>query len=420
VRVLIATFYFPPAGGGGVQRPLKFARHLTELGFDVHVLAPDDPMWIHRDPLVEIPAGVKVHRAHYMGPRGRLPGEELHGLHGAERATRKLALFPRRLLVPDENVLWVLNALPVARRVIRREGIDVVLTTSPPNSIHLLGAGLRRTTGVRWVADLRDALVAKEDRDLDRALARAKDRTQAGIARLVAHRADAIVGVTDSIAASVGEFAPRGSVHVIPNGSDFDDVAGLAYEPADRLRVTHTGSFFGRRDPRPALQALLDVDPRVVARFIGDLRPGDREFAATLGLGDRLELDAYRPHAETIAAQRESDVLLLLLPDIGERGRDIPSGKLFEYIAARRPILAAVPPDGTAASIIRELGAGVVVPPDDVEAIAAALRSLVAQWEGEGLPDVELTDDHRRRLSRRTRAEELARVLRQWTGPGPE
>src|SRR6187397_1961384 len=88
MRVLLITTYFPPAGGGGVARPLKLATHLSELGFETHVLAPDDTTWIARDEELEIPPQVRVHRARYVGPRGRLPGEELHGLSGAGRADR--------------------------------------------------------------------------------------------------------------------------------------------------------------------------------------------------------------------------------------------------------------------------------------------------------------------------------------------
>ena len=163
-------------------------------------------------------------------------------------------------------------------------------------------------------------------------------------------------------------------MRTIANGSDFDDFAGLEYHPGDRMRITHTGSFFGKRDPRPFLQALADSELDVVARFLGDFRPADREWAEGLGLGDRLELIPYAPRATSLALQRDSDVLLLLIPDAGGRGRGVLSGKVFEYLAAERPVLAAVPPDGAAADLIRSVGAGPVVAPDDVTGMRRRAR----------------------------------------------
>jgi glycosyltransferase involved in cell wall biosynthesis len=198
----------------------------------------------------------------------------------------------------------------------------------------------------------------------------------------------------------------------IPNGADFDDVMGLERRPSDRFRLTHTGSFFGRRDPRPFLQALADSGLDVEARFLGDFRETDRAWAETLALGERLRLLPYAPRAESLALQRDSEALLLLIPEAGGRGKGVLSGKVFEYVAVGRPILAVVPPDGAAAELIRETGAGVVAPPADVAAIRAGLEGLHGRWQDGGLPDVELSPEWRDRLSRRTRVEEMAAVMR--------
>jgi glycosyltransferase involved in cell wall biosynthesis len=408
VRLLLVTFYFPPAGGAGVQRPLKFAEYLAEAGVDVHVLAPDDPRWIHRDERLIVPPSVDVRRARYVGPRGRLPAEELYGRRGLDRLARRLALAPRRFLVPDENVTWLATAIPRAVKIIRRERIDVVLTTSPPSSVHLIGAAAQRLTGVRWVADVRDSMVAQHSFRVERAAVRLKEQTHAAVARVVARRADAVVAVTETIA---DEMRARGPVFTIPNGVDFEDFAGLEYRPGERFRLTHTGSFFAQRTARPVLEALARSDPDVVLRFAGDFRRAERETAAQLGLGDRLELTGFLPRRHTLELQRSSEALLLLLPEVGERGKDVPSGKLYEYLAAERPILAAVPPDGAAARLIEATQSGVVVPPDDVDALAAALGELVQQWRGGTLTAPRLTDEWKERLSRRTRAQELLAAL---------
>jgi glycosyltransferase involved in cell wall biosynthesis len=412
MKVLLVTLYWPPAAGGGVQRPLKLATHLPEFGVETHVLAPDDPRWVHRDEELLAPTQAWVHRVRYLGPEGRRPADELHGTSGLERTSLQLRLLGRRLLVPDENVSWILTAVPGAARLVREEEIDVVLTTSPPNSIHLVGAAVKRVTGVRWVADLRDSLVAHPHRRSESVAVRVKEQSQRAIARLVARRADAVVCAAEAIADEARTLEPAGPVVTIANGCDFDDFAGLGYRRGERFRITHAGSFFGRRDPRPFLQAVHDSGLDVVARFVGDFRTSDREWAEKLGLRDRIELIPYAPRATSLELQRDSEALLLLIPEAGGRGRGVLSGKVFEYLAARRPILAAVPPDGAAAELIEQTGAGVVVSPDDADALAEALKGLVTRFRNGGLQDVELAGEWRDRLSRRARVEETADLLR--------
>jgi glycosyltransferase involved in cell wall biosynthesis len=411
MKVLLVTLYFPPAGGGGVQRPLKFATHLPGLGIQTHVLAPDDPKWVHRDDELPVPTLAWVHRVRFLGPRGRRPAEELHGTAGLERYSRQLELFGRRLLFPDENVSFNVTAIPAALRIVREEGIDVVVTTSPPGSIHFVGAAVKRATGARWVADLRDSLVAHPHRDAQRLIVRAKEQGHHLVARLAASQADAVVTVSDAIAEEMRGLDPKGPVVTIANGADFDDFAGLEYHgpgTGGRFRITHAGSFFGKRDPRPFLTALARVDG-VVARFLGDFRSTDREWAR--GIADRIELIPYAPHRRSLELQRDSEALLLLIPDAEGRGRGVLSGKVFEYLAAERPILAVVPPDGAAAQLLRETGAGVVVAPDDIDGIARELTAMRDRWRAGTLDGAVLDEEWRRRVSRRTRVEELATLL---------
>jgi glycosyltransferase involved in cell wall biosynthesis len=413
MKLLLVTLYFPPAGGGGVQRPLKFATHLPALGIETHVLAPDDPKWLHEDAELTVPTQAWIHRARYVGPSGRRIADELHGRSGIDLAVRRASTIGRRLLVPDENVTWNATAIPKAISIVRREGIDVVLTTSPPGSVHMIGAAVKRATGAKWVADLRDSIVRHPHRSTEGLGAFAKEKARAGVAQLVARQADAIVTAADAITEETRSLTPHGRVATIANGSDFDDFVGLEYRRTDRFRLTHTGSFFGHRDPRPFLRALqasgLD---EVTARFVGDFRPGDREFLESLQLGDRVELVDYVPRRESLRLQRDSDALLLLIPEAGGRGRGILSGKVFEYLAAERPILALVPPDGAAAQLIRDTGAGVVAPPEDEEAIRHALVSLHTRWQRGDLDGPPLSVEWRDRLSRASRVEELADLLK--------
>ncbi len=315
--------------------------------------------------------------------------------------------------MPDASVTWNLTAIPAAIRIARREGIDAVITTSPPGSIHFVGAAVQKATGARWLADLRDPLVANQHRRADTTATRARQAANLQLARLVSRWADAVSCVSEAIADEVRGLEPRGIVRTIANGCDFDDFAGLEYRPAARFRITHTGSFFGRRDPRPFLQAFHDSGLDAVARFVGDFRSSDREWAESLELGDRLQFLQYAPRAESLRLQRDSEALLLLVPDADGRGKGVLSGKVFEYVAAGRPILAVVPPDGAAAELIRETGAGVVVAPDDVGGMRAALEELHGRFVNGGLPSVTLAKRDEERLSRRARVEEMAALLRE-------
>ncbi len=417
MRVLIVSFYFPPAGGGGVQRVLKLCRDLADYGIEVDVLAPDDPRFAARDPdlVSAIPAGTTIHRAPYRGSSGETPTARLARTSGVgPRLALHARLAGRRLLLPDPEVAWVPDAVRVGVRIIRERRIECILTTSPPSSAHLIGAALRRRTGVRFVADLRDSWLANPHRRYERRSVRAKRAVEERIARRVLGQADAITAVTPFIAREGAALARPGTpVHVVPNGCDFDDFDGLQYTPGARFVVLHAGSFFGQRSPRPFLEAVAALDdPRIVARFLGDLRPADREWALDLGLGDRLEIDGFRPHRETLAAMKAADVLLLLVPRAGGRGLSVLSGKVYEYLASERPVLALVPPEGAAAGLLRATGAAWIADPDDPDAILSALRAARDAWATSSLGERTLDPAWRERLDRRTRAGEMAAVLR--------
>jgi glycosyltransferase involved in cell wall biosynthesis len=412
VKLLIATYFFPPAGGAGAQRPLKLAAHLPELGVATAVLAPEDPKWVERDDTLRAPAGVRVHRVRYLGPRTRLRGEELHGRRGLSRARRELSFLLPRLLVPDQHAAWVLTAGPAAVRLVRKGRFDAVLTTSPPTSVHLIGALVKRLTGARWIADLRDPMVAHPHRRIELAIVRAKEHGEQAAAKLVARYADEIVTASSGIAAHMEQMAPRAPVTTIANGCDFEDFEGLEYRPGAQFRITHTGLMFGKRSPRAFIRAVAGSGADIVARFVGGFRQADLEWAEAAGLDSFLDIIPYVAHRDALKLQRDSEALLLLIPEADGRGRDVLSTKVFEYLAAGRPILAAVPADGEAAALVRSTGAGLVVPPDDVDALRDAVLSLERRWQRGELDDVQLAPEDRARVSRRARARELAEVVR--------
>lgn len=217
VKVLLVSFSFPPAGGVGVQRPLRLAQDLPALGIEIHVLAPGGSQPAHAGEELRVPTRAWVHRARYLGPGGPRPDVELNGTRGLARLSREARLVGRRALVPDENVTWNLTAIPAAIRLVRRHEIDVVITTSPPNSTHLVGAAVKRVTGARWAADLGDSPGAGTVRRPEGAAERAKARADAGVAKLVARSADAIMCAADVIAEEVRLLGPRGNVVTIPS-----------------------------------------------------------------------------------------------------------------------------------------------------------------------------------------------------------
>jgi glycosyltransferase involved in cell wall biosynthesis len=240
-----------------------------------------------------------------------------------------------------------------------------------------------------------------------------KEKAVGGVGRLVASQADAIVAASDAIADEMRALGPKGNVVTIANGCDFDDFAGLEHHSSDRLRITHAGHFHGKRDPKPFLRALADSGlDDVVVRFAGDFRAADREYAEELGLGERIELLGNVSRRRSLELQRDSEALLLLIPESGGRGRGVLTGKIFEYLAAERPILAAVPADGAAARLVHDTGAGIVVPSDDVDGLREALLDLHRRWKAGSLDGTPLSSEWRTRLSRGERVEELADVLR--------
>ncbi len=423
MRALIVSYYFPPAGGGGVQRVLKLCKHLPAFGWDVDVLAPDDPKWVAHDPglAAEIPAGTVVHRARYHGPSDERPAADvLAGATGLSGVATRAGLYGRQLLLPDPRVVWVPNAARAAVRIVRERSASVVLTTSPPSSAHMIGNVVARRTGVPWIADLRDSWLANPHRRYERRAVRAKRAVLETMARRTFARVSGLTTVTETIAEEARALAPSGTpTAVISNGCDFDEFAGLEHTPSDRLRILHAGFFFGVRSPRPFLEALSglladrpELRELVEARFVGGFRTADREWAETLGLGASLRIDGFLPHDQALAAMKAADALLLLIPRAGGRGLSVLSGKIFEYLAAERPVLALVPPEGIAADLLRSTGFARVADPDDVGAIRRGLEELVRDWQAGELGDRVLPPDLRERLDRRTRAAEMAEMFR--------
>lgn len=405
--VLLITYEFPPKGGPGVQRPLKTAKYLSRMGWDVTVLTVKDPLGGMMDDtlLAELPPEVRVERAWSLEPTRLVAA--LRRLKGARRAdggagvasgTRGYTSLPhgairfvQAFFVPDEKVGWTPWAVAAARRVHAEAPVDVILASGPPFSAYGVAWRVSRRLGVPWVADVRDPIVGGY---FFRPPTPVHDWAMRRYEQKVVHRAHAIVTVTDGIGSGIAQRSPAGRMPLvtIPNGFDPDDFEDLAREPHAGFVLAYVGTFQGTIQPRTLLAAVKSLESRgssvvrdLRIRFVGVQDPESSEAVRSYGLEGFVERTGYVDHAEAIREMAAADVLLLVLGPEAESSA-ILTGKLPEYLAAGRPVLALVP-EGVAADVVQRTGAGEVVHPEDVEAAAQALERLHSKWLSGGLPE---------------------------------
>ncbi len=383
-RVLLISYYYPPVTGSGMFRPLRLSRYLPEHGWDVTVLTIGERARLLNDKALrrEIPTSVRVERTFSLEPR--MPMLVMRKL-GLRRLTE---LIEPWLAVPDDQLGWVPFATRRGARLLRRGDHDVVVSTSAPYSAHLIAMRLRERFNVPWVADFRDEWTANpyltfpSDWHL---------RLNARLERRVLTRADRVVCVSEpwlaNLAAQVPD-EPRDKFRELPNGYDgdhFDDPG----PPPDRFRIVYTGTFHGPRSPAVFVQALCgalerDRIPRdeMEAVFVGHTA-NTRELD---GLPDCVRIIGAQPHHDALRFLARAAVLLLIIPPEGGAGNH--TGKLFNYLAAGRPILALAPEPNVAAELIRRTRSGRVAPTDDPRAVEDALVDLHRDWKaGRSLPN---------------------------------
>jgi glycosyltransferase involved in cell wall biosynthesis len=386
--ILLVAYFYPPSRDTGAHRPASMARHLRRLGHRVTVLTtaaygrlPDDS-----GPQTDGPAGDVIRTADLQLARARLRGHDrVDSLFDSDTYSGRPHPLSR-VIVPEPLALaWAPFAVRAARRLHRERRFDCVLTTSPPESAHLVGRALQRQ-GVTWVADLRDGWTFEPLRP--RFPTAPQRRADAALERRLLSAADAVVCVSRPVADDLRTRSIADS-RLIPNGWDPDaDAAVAATDEAtgpletERMSLVYTGRFgsYGR-DPRPllaALRSLVAADPAAADRLelvvAGPLTDDERAlFEADFG-PLRVRLLGSLPRERALALQRAADALLLIAHPTRTQ---LPNFKLFEYLAACRPILALAA--GTEAGrIVAETGAGEAVRADDPTAIEGALRDLIA------------------------------------------
>jgi putative inorganic carbon (hco3(-)) transporter len=410
-RVLMFAYYFPPLGGGGVQRTLKHVKYLPAEGFDSIVVGGARRGFFLRDSTldVDIPPGTLVRRARAL-PLQQAQWKLDGLLRRAGLPTRPVS----EALWPDGLVGWLPAAVWHGLRAARTHRPDVLYSTSSPTTSHLAALIVHRLTGLPWVADFRDAWAlnpAATPASAENGLARA---TAALESTLIAE-ASYVTVVDESV--ELLDLAPGDPRRVvIPNGVDADDLtldqaAESGPEPG-RFRLSHVGSLYGARDAAPVFAAVRELISS------GKLDSSTFEFRivghASL---DGPELDSlpvtftgYVNHRRSFAEMMSSSALLLYQTP-GERGT---SGKIYEYLASGRPVLCVAEPDNLAYRLVQEFGAGECVDARDATAVAGALERMFGAWRrGERLAvDPRVREEALRRFSRQRLAADLAGVLR--------
>jgi glycosyltransferase involved in cell wall biosynthesis len=372
-RVVVVPYFYPPFPGSGNRWP-AMVRYLRRAGHSVTVIATDV---FGRLPDDEDMSIVRVNDL-----RSALPLRRLfrRGNSFADTVGAPPSALLTKILVPDANVVgWLPAALLAVRRILANDDVDCLVTSGPPDSNHLLGLalGARRPA---WVADFRDGWCFEPLREpFPTAPQRALDRW---LERRVARRADVVVGATRPIADDLERRLGARAVHV-SNGWD-PEVALAAPPPstgsAEVVTFVYTGTLSGIRgsDPEPLFRALKKVRdepgaPPVRLLHAGVTTEHERRLIHRSDVADSVEHVGLLDRAEAVALQRTADALVLLT----SRNTSEATGKLFEYLGAGRPIVALAK-NNEAERIVRETNTGVAVPPDDVDAIADALRRVIS------------------------------------------
>lgn len=385
-RVLLACHYYPPSAGAAVQRPLSMAKHLRRLGHEVTILTsrafgalPDD----HEQQVV------RSYDLQLLQARLRGRHEAVPILEAETYSNRPHPLS--YVIVPEALALaWTPFALVRAAEMQRRAPFDCAITSSPPESGHLIGRALQRM-GAGWIADVRDGWVFESYRPPWKT--RIQERADRALERSLMRSADAVTAVARPL---VDYFRGIGAdAHLVPNGWDPEALGETADPPPglldpERVSLVHAGRLeVVDRDPAPLVDALAELArerPELAARlelvFAGSFTERERAlFARDVGPG-RIVVAGNLPRAETLALERAADGLLLITA--GTRVHEV-TGKVFEYLGAGRPILALA--EGTeAARVVRDADAGLTIPANDA---AAARRALEAFAAGEVAPPSE-------------------------------
>jgi glycosyltransferase involved in cell wall biosynthesis len=393
-RILIITYYWPPAGGPGVQRWLKFAGYLPEFSIDPVILTvdPDTASYqVRDDSLLHEADLIRTFRTKTYEPFklfSKVTGEKKIPVGGLEQKNKKrffgtVSHFIRgNLFIPDPRRGWNFKAYKKARQLIKEFEIDTIVTTSPPHSTQLIGLKLKKKLKIRWIADLRDPWtdIYYYRQFMHTPIAKAIDNKYE---RRVLEMADHIIVVSEGMRKG---FLPKTGrdigkkFSVIPNGYDQEDFQTKEAVTADKyFNIVYTGtitSLYGINVLVDALSDLKSKFPHIRLKLVGTADKDIRNLIHQKHLESITEFIPYVVHSKLPVHLKGASVLLLCIPDM-KKNEGIITGKLFEYLAARKPILCIGPVRGDAAAIIFENEAGKVFDYNDKKGITDYILSLI-------------------------------------------
>ena len=407
-HALFVAFHFPPeASSSGVLRTLKYTRYLGGHGWRVTVLTLDRQAYDVQDASLEqqIPPDVRVVRTPFLD---------------VKRTLSIRGVYPGSVAVPDRWIGWWPWAIQAGRHVMRTDPVDLIYSTSPHATAHLVALRLVGRDGPPWVADFRDPWYEEPP---EAGTLRVVHWAGRHLERRVVQRASRVIASTGELRSALAsryQDEPAGKFFAIPNGYDEEDFAGVAVQAVDRggeLLIVHVGSLNPIfRDPRPLFAAVREAAARgsidvskVRFRFLGggDFA-GSREMRRAvdaMGLAGRVEFLPRVDYERALAEQAKAGLLLLLQASADTA--DLVPAKLYEYLRAGRPVLALVAP-GATAELMQETGGGWVVDPGSPDALCEAVSVAYRAWSAGTLEAMAADPGCLKRFSRERLAAELA------------
>ncbi|GET30603.1 glycosyltransferase family 4 protein [Prolixibacter sp. SD074] len=377
-RVLIITYYWPPSGGAGVQRWLKFSKYLPGFDWEPVIYTPENPEVPVDDPslLEDVRPGLAVIKQPIVEPYsaykkfiGQKKGERVNAAFLSENQKpglkEKLSVWIRgNFFIPDSRRFWIRPSIRFLKKYLEEHPVDAIVSTGPPHSMHLIALALKKKLNIPWLADFRDPWT-NIDFYPDLNLTPMADAKHRKLERKVITSCDEMVVVSRQMKT---EFEALGgkNIHVITNGFDDADVSGEVPETDEKFSIIHAGSLPPNRNPRilwKGLQELVAATPELAGslqiKLVGKVDVSVLEDIRDHQLEPYLELVEYVPHDAVMKMLQQAQVLLLAINQT-PNAKGILTGKFFEYLAACRPVLAIGPTDGDVANILNTVQAGLI------------------------------------------------------------
>lgn len=427
-KVLIITYYWPPSGGAGVQRMLKLVKYIREFGWEPIVFTADGAEYpIHDESLLkDIPKGVEIWKQKIWEPYDlykRLIGQKKEekvysgfvNEKGKAGAAQKLSVWIRgNFFIPDARKFWIKPAVKFLSEKLKHTKVDAIISSGPPHTCHLIALGVKQKIALPWLADFRDPWTQIDFYE-QLHLSKMADAKHKRLEKKVLANADAVDTVSWSWANGLKEIGKR-NVKVITNGFDEADFTNTKVEADKRFSVVHVGSINPDRNHNAfwkALQQLCEANADfkndLVIRLIGKNDHAVYNSIQQHQLQNNLESIDYLPHHDVAAQQMKAALLLLPLNNTPNVKGIIP-GKIFEYLAAHRPVFVIGDTTGDSAKIITEAQAGTVCHFTDTEKMKTDLLHYYQQWKQGTLT---LSNNNINQYTRRNIAKQIAGVLNQ-------